>query len=579
MTTEITVPEDNEAVPIAIVTAQEPDTSDTPARRPRAPKEPKDPKAAEPKSATEGDGFEETKRAPMSPEIRALRSAEDKNLKDMIESFGDHTAYKIKVSRKEPETYRDRATGKIVNTGGFLRWVEGKPIDEEWVQSQFGGGKYELIFRKKGNRGGWEYGGAVTLQIAGDPDLSSLPSAGGETPATAATPAATGENPGMAKHAMDLMARQLEREQERSDRGGGKSDPMIEMLRDELKESRRQLAEMGAQYREAANRPPPQTTEDKVKDTILTKLMDQDSARVQATRAQYESELRQAKESAIDNEKRLYDRFERDRQDMRNAHERELALLRSSHEANLAAARSSFEMSLQAAKSSFDTQKEIMTADNRRLDRDNSELRVEVKELRAKKEKTVIEQFKEMEIIKDAIGSDADNSDKGMGEKLLEGIGSPEGMAALKSIFGKSGPEVAPPPAPVAEPPRRRVVMHADGQRYMQYPDGTLRGPLKPKAKPGSAPEESAMPQIDPASITLVVGYLERAFTGNQDPEIVAQSLKPQVPDPVMSAIRDVGGVDAFLAKVAKLPGSSPLASTQLGRNWVRKVGKALVGE
>jgi len=44
-----------------------------------------------------------------------------------------------------------------------------------------------------------------------------------------------------------------------------------------------------------------------------------------------------------------------------------------------------------------------------------------------------------------------------------------------------------------------------------------------------------------------------------------------------MATLRD-HGVDGFMSKVAKLQSASPLAS-QAGRNWVRKVGKALVGD
>jgi len=45
----------------------------------------------------------------------------------------------------------------------------------------------------------------------------------------------------------------------------------------------------------------------------------------------------------------------------------------------------------------------------------------------------------------------------------------------------------------------------------------------------------------------------------------------------VLAVIRN-RGVDGFLTDVAKLEGTSPLAS-QAGRNWTRKVGKALLGE
>ena len=132
------------------------------------------------------------------------------------------------------------------------------------------------------------------------------------------------------------------------------------------------------------------------------------------------------KENAVEDLKRARDAFERDRQDFRNAHERELALVKSSYETQLATARSSFETQLAAAKSSFETQQKLAEAENRRLDKDNSELRVEVKDLRAKKEKSVLEMAKEMKTIKEAFEGEDDGSGGGVGEKLAEAAMNPD---------------------------------------------------------------------------------------------------------------------------------------------------------
>lgn len=542
----------------------------------------KEAKAKEPKESRKDDEDEEVvTRGAISSEMKALRAAEDRTLKEIIESFGDSTAYKVRVTRKWPPTVKDRATGKLVQTGGFLEWVEGVPIDESWIQDRYGGGKYELYFRKRGPKGGWEYGGQATVEIAGDPDLRALPGGTANEAGSLPPAASSGETPTMAKAALDLMHAELNRAHERADKaGGGKSDDaMVEILREQLRESRSELAALRMEIREATNRPPPQSTEDKVKDRLLDKLMDGDSARLTGVRTQFESEIRMLKEQAIDNERRLHDRADRDRQDMRNAHERELALLRSSHETALTAARGAYETQLAAAKASFETQREIMAAENRRIDRENSELRTEVKELRAKKDKGLPEMAKEIEAAKDILGI-GDGDDKGWSDKLADMATNPDALQALGKIIRGESPPQPPPPAAASQhqPGTRRVIRHKDGKKYILEADGSLTGPLPPKPPKGQVPPRAA-PEIDPAIMQQMVVLLENAYSNGTDPEIVARSAKPHVTDQMLMLIRDVGGVDAFLSKVAKLPGSSPLLSTQAGRNWVRKVGKGLVGD
>jgi hypothetical protein len=83
--------------------------------------------------------------------------------------------------------------------------------------------------------------------------------------------------------------------------------------------------------------------------------------------------------------------------------------------------------------------------------------------------------------------------------------------------------------------------------------------------------------------MAVLVNYLERAFQSRQAPEVVAQSGRTAIPDNIIGWIRDndsrgTSGVDLFMSKVAKLPGTSPL-QTQAGRNWLRKVSKALTGD
>lgn len=511
---------------------------------------------------------------PLSAEMKEVRRTEDMAVKEIIDSFGTGGVFKCRITRKEPDSWRDASGKLITGLAGFLCWTS-KAFDEEWLKDKYGGGTYELHFKKHGPKGGWIYGAQRDVTIGGaPPNLDEM-----ALPASAVTPAATTENPSLVKDMLAMAQKQVDKADERAAHaertGVGANDPMLEFLRDQAKANQQMIADLQRELREAVTRVPPKSTEDTVKDKLLDKLMDQDTARLQAVRAQYESELRMAKEAAYENEKRLRDMFERDKQDMRNAHERELALVRTSTETILASAKANYETSLMAAKSSFDTQKEIMKAENNRLDRENGEQRIEVKDLRAKKEKGIVEQFKDIQAVKEAMGIE-DGESGGIGEKILDGLTNPDVITAAGKLF--RGQDATPPPAaPAPEPIKPRVIRDASGNRFVLGPDGKIR-PVKPKTGPGSA-QEPGVPFIEPALVEQVVGYLERAFTAGTDPEIVAQSGKASVPEPVLTAIRDMGGVDVFLAKVAKLPSSSPLSSSQAGRNWARKVGKALVGE
>lgn len=533
----------------------------------RRPDDPEDPAELE----GSPDVYPRRGEANVSPEMKALRRTEDMAVKEIIESFGTDGAFKCRITRKEPDSCKD-ASGKIVTgLAGFLDWIK-KPFDEEWIKTKYGGGTYELHFKRQGPKGGWVYGAQRDITIAGPPNLDEM-----SLPATAQTTPTPTESPSLVKDMLAMAQKQVDKADERAanaEKSGGSADaPLLEFLREQMRTQAAMITELQRELRESATRVPPKSSDETVRDKMFEKLIDGDSARLQAVRMQHESELRAVKEAAIENEKRIRDAFERDKQDMRMMHERELALVRSSTETMLASMKSNYEMSIQAVKSSFDTQKEIMKADNNRLDRDNGELRVEVKDLRAKKEKTIVEQVKDIQAVKDVMGLE-DGESGGVGEKILDALTNPEVIAEAGKLF-RGAPAAPPaPPAPPVEQPAR-VIRDSNGNRFV-VKNGQIRA-VKPKAGPGS--DESGVPFIEPEMVKQVVGYLERACEAGTDPEIVAQSGKTYVPDPVLKAIRDMGGVDVFLQKVAKLPSSSPLSNSQAGRNWVRKVGKALVGE
>lgn len=513
----------------------------------------------------------QTPPTPRSSELASVRANENAALRDIINELGERGSYTISVRRTEPEQVRDNHN-KTIRTAGHLKTYE-EPVDEEFLAKKHGGGKYQLIFKNKNGQGRFVHFTSRTVEIAGDPDLTdpclNLPPPA-NAPVQVIAPAQPGENPQLVKTAFDVLTNQLDRvqnqprhivEQPRT------PDPSIErmflMLQEQIKTQTTQMAELQRQLLEARTTKPP---EDPFRDRMLDTLLKDDSARIQQLRAQYESEIRTTREIHIADERRLRDQFDRDKQDVRQSHERELAALRASHE-----------IQLQAAKHSFDTSKEITAAENKRVMRDNDDLRVEVRELRAKKEKSLPEQIKEIEAVKDLIGSD--DGEKSTVDKIMEVL--PGTLEAAKSYFKPDPPAQQQQQATSggtggAITPKRKVFQTPDGQRWMLDGKGNLLPVVKKKPEP-KVNEETGMPEIDPERVKTITEYLERAFSNNTDPEVLAQSSRSMVPEEILAAIRD-HGVDPFLSKVAKLPSTSPLMN-QAGKNWVRKVAKALVGD
>lgn len=513
--------------------------------------------------------------------LRKIVSDESLALKQVLEHFGTDGAFTIKITRKEPEFAKD-ANGKAVATRGFLETVE-RAIDETWIQAKYGGGTYELYFRLR--NGG--YAGHRTVAIAGEPNLGELPRSVPGSTVQAASQANNGDTPSVVTAALAMagdLARQANEDRKQAQQNNGGDSVVVGFLRDELKAAREQAAkdrevmmEEIRTLRTAAATPPQPSAEQGFTTKLLDKMVDGESTRMQAHRDRIDSEMRQLQQSHQDDIKRLNDRHERELDRVQRDHQRQLDLITTTQKTELASAKSSYDTQLASSKTAFDTSKEILQAEKRRLEKDLDDLRTEVKELRAKKDKSIIDTVKELEAVKNAIGGDGDGDDGTAIDKLVSGLASPEGMAAITAIFNKGQPQAAAQAPAQQEAPRRRVARNrATGEPFVVSADGKSITPIH---KPPPPPEQAQLPQLDQATVDLVVGYLERAFSAGTDPEIVAQSGRAQVPDDVLKAIRDLGGVDAFLSKVAKLPASSPLLSSQTGRSWVRKVGKALVGE
>jgi hypothetical protein len=530
-------------------------------------------------------------RPPAEPTVlKEVREAEAQSIRELIDALGTTDgSYKISVTRKSPQMWKGRSCG------GMLASYE-ELIDEDFVKEHHGGGKYLLKVYRKSAKGSWQYFAARTFEIAGDPRVDNL-SVEPDEPAVrvVADPEAAKVKAQLPflERSMDLMEREMVRA--RSGDGGAAIAAQLAPLNAFIEQQGRQILLLQQQLGDAQRTPPPK--EDGFKDKFLEKLIDGDSARIEALRTRHESEIRQLKQSFQDDEKRWQDRRDRDIADIRTQHEREISALRQS-----------YDMQTIAMKSASDLQLEVLRGDVRRLERDNSELRVEVKGLREKKEQSTGDKIKEIKALKDLV---SDGDDKGGGstaegiiEKVLESKAAGVVVEKLASLAGGGG---APAPQQPQLPPVGIPFRGPDGRAYMRMADNTVRQlpppqprPTRQRRRPAAAPAGAPAPAtggspptdaapaaaapteltaeslgLAPTDVKLAVTYLENAFRSGQDPAMVARSVRTVVPEPILKVIRQ-RGVDAFLDQVAELDSASPLAQ-QGGRNFTRKVARVLL--
>ncbi len=494
-----------------------------------------------------------------------LRNNTDTALKEWMEGLSPNGGVKVRVMRTSPKIWQG------MNVGGSLMTYD-HYIDEEWIREHHGGGNFMLEVRRPRTNGtGWVIAGSRAIQIAGDPrtdDVFRSPTAA----APSAAPNGAGSDTIVSK-VIGSMERQLERAQEQArqpvQQGGDVA--MMQML---LAPLQAQISQMNATLREKDQQlatmqlqqsKPPEV--DPIKDKMFSALIDGDSARVVSMRTQHESEIRQLRQSMADAEDRLRAQFDRDRQMTTMAHEREMNTLRSS-----------YDMKVASQETLNGTIKTLLEGEIRRLEAALTETRAELVVLRAKKDKTIIEQATEFAQIKEAIGdiTGGDEKEKSTLEKVMEVAGNLPAVQGLIGRFADPQP-AAPPPQPQVVRPQ--LMTGPDGNLYRQLPNGQMQLVRKKKEAPPvqTAPGEPQIPDIAPATVKIAVDFLETAFRNGQEPAEVATSVRSLIPGEILTAIRELG-IDGFLTKVAKLDGTSALAG-QAGRNWTRKLGKSLLNE
>lgn len=493
-----------------------------------------------------------------SKPLAEMHVNEDRQVKEWLESISSAGPIRVKVERQSPKMW------KGLNVGGNLARYD-HPIDEDWLRDHHGGGDFYLtVQRPKTNGPGWVFAGGRVIHIAGDPRTDDVYR---DKPNENAGPAAPTN--AIVDKTFSVLERELVNARSQSSANG--MDPT--MIQAVMAPMQAQVSQLGAMLRDsqaqlAQTRQAVVPERDEFREKMLSAMIDGDSARLTSIRTQHESELRQLKQSAIDTEHRLRDAFERDK-----------AMFAMSHERELNALRGAYDMKVTSQETVNTTGRALLEGEIRRLQADLSEAKAELASLRIKKDKSPLDMIRETNELKEMLGIDDSSKEKSTFEKVLEVAGNlPAVQGVITRLASGEGGAQPPPPPVVRRAPQ--LMTGPDGNLYRQGPDGTLqlvrkRSQIAPA--PASTTDAPAIPQIAPATIKVSVEFLESAFRNGHEPVEVATSVRSMVPADVLEAIRSLG-IDGFLANVAKIDASSPLSS-QAGRNWARKLGKALVGD
>jgi hypothetical protein len=522
---------------------------------------------------------------------KQMREEDAGSVREWIDSLAGEGLVKVAIIRKRPEEYNG------TTTGGSLETREER-VDEDYIRDVWGGGTYQLKVSIPKPDGGWQYFRARTIKIAGDPKMhgQQIVSAGAQAPPEAASDPLASQAFSAMERNMRLAQQRAEDAEERNRNGSGGLDyqamtalnaPLIAQL-----ESAQTLVRelQGRVFDQASAKP----ATDPFRDRILEKMVDGESARIEALRQQFNSEMRQLRENHGAEVKTIREQHRDDIKQADRRHEREIDMMRHSYEGQV-----------KSNDVAYGTRTDGLKTETNRLNRELTEARSELAALRARKDQTLPEKADELIKVKEALsglGGD-DDGDKPWYERALAAAGNSEAALALINKMVGGGEQPAAEPQQML-PPVGMPFQGPDGQVYVRNPDNSVTpvdmaqhqrraGAAQAKARKqaeaaqaaqAGAPAEGeaaaaggeAPPRPpDAAEVAIAVNFMESAIQNNTDPAQFAATARSLIPGDILRFIQHVG-VDEFLNKVARLEPGSPL-TTQTGRNFARAVGKQLL--
>lgn len=514
--------------------------------------------------------------------LREVRRAENQEIADWLTQLKGHASIQVAVHRLKPQIFK----GKTVK--GHIDTVE-EILTEDEIRDRWGGGQYQLKVKRRNDQGSWIFMTSTTIDIAGDPRLDNLvgtDSGGGGMNAAASIAGIQADaETRVTTQALTMLERQATEMRDMMMKRDPGMDPklleqMMKPLDTQLKALQEELRRKDEQMRDVINKPP-----DGFQQKLLEKFVDGDSARIDALRTQHESELRVLKENHAADLKRLEDRFDRDRSELKRDHDRALDNMKNGYERELATLRAMHAQLDIAANGSNAIIKSSLERDIARIERENAELRAENKALREKKDQSLLDKAKEVEQFKEmmGVGDDEDVKKSGVERVLDTALQSKELFDFANKWFGPkpgqpaNGQQPQPQQQQLQQRPQRppRYVRNKQTGQVGEW-DPSIGDYRVIQRRPGPG-QEADVPQIPPEQLQMAISILERSYANRTKPANFAATISTALPPEIFQAIRD-HGVDGFVNKVAKLGASSPLRR-QDGINWLREVGKHLLGE
>lgn len=538
-------------------------------------------KDADEDKETKEDAKEERTVKPerIQPEaLRELRRGENQELADYLTQLRGTAPIQIAVHRLKPAVF----AGKQLK--GHIETIE-ETITEDEMRDRWGGGQYQLKVKRRNDQGSWVFLTSTVVDIAGDPRTDNLPGGtpqnGNPGPSMAAIQADADTR--VAQHAMNMLERQATEMRDMLKRDTGFDPKMIAAMmapfEAQMKAMQEELRRKDDQMKSVLDKP-----SDPFQQKLLEKFVDGDSARINALRTQHESEVRTIKESHAADLKRIEDRFDRERAELKRDYDRQIDNLKNGYERELTSLKTMHQQLDIAANSSNSLIKTSLERDIARIERENVELRAENKALREKKDQSLLDKAKEIDQLKEVLGIDGEDGgkDKTAFERVIDTALQSEQL--LNFVGRWAGPAEAKPGAAPAQAQQQQQLQQTPPKFVRNKRTGEV-GQWNPatqqyervQRRGGGNGGEPAELQIPPEHLQMAITILERSYANKTPPKNFAATISTALPPEIYQAIRD-HGVDGFVNKVAKLGASSPLRR-QDGINWLREVGKILIGD
>lgn len=509
----------------------------------------------------------------MSPAAQPEPVEGEVSLDEWISSIGGEANHLFKIYRVEPLKH----AGK--DCKGHLGDVTDPP-SEQSIRDEWGGGKIQIkVFDGQTKK----QKTSKTIYIVGDPKFADAPTNGHRVPDSIS------EDPSLVSKAMTMQQEAAELARQRADEAEERArvaeakanqaskldtetlDRFMQPLRDQIDRLDKDLhaerelrAKVEADHKAELERTRMESQNRHGQDAgTLANMVASEQNRMGTLREQHASELRALRENHNSELRTVRESYEArltreadQRKDDATRFERALERALDNEKRNA-------QVAIDAQKTSYEGRIDSLKQREADLNRSLTEAKVEMAELRSRKEKTLIDQANELASVRETLNEISGGGDKEetstfdkvmtMAGPILQGIGS-----RIENQPRQQPQQRQRPPQPQQR--QRRAPPGAPAAQQAQQPPRHQGPPIKLKRD----------------EVNLAVSLMEGAIGNKTKPEVFAETARVMVPVNIVQALR-VFGPDRFLTEVAQVPANSLLLTVE-GRRFVRKVLAVLLG-